>query len=68
MYSACCELLCRTVYFIKKTEQSEAILQHSTRLSSSQAAVRYSAVRCFVNPEPLNLEPLNGYNYLSLQL
>ncbi len=29
MYSACRELLCRTVYFIKKTEQSESTLRHS---------------------------------------
>ena len=34
MYSACRELLCRTIYFIKKTEQSETTLRHS--------AVRYS--------------------------
>ena len=24
-----------------------------------QAGIRYSAVRCFINPEPLNPEPLN---------
>jgi hypothetical protein len=29
MYSARRELLCRTVYFIKKTEQSETTLRHS---------------------------------------
>jgi hypothetical protein len=36
-----------SVYFIKKTEQSETTLRNSTRLSSSQAAVRYSAVLRF---------------------
>ncbi len=39
MYSACRELLCRTVYFIKKTEQSETTLRYS--------AVHYSAVLRF---------------------
>jgi hypothetical protein len=31
-----------SAYFIKKTERSDSILHDSTRLSSSQAAVRYS--------------------------
>ena len=39
MYSARRELLCRTVYFIKKTEQSETTLRNS--------AVRYSTVLRF---------------------
>ncbi len=37
--SACRELLCRTVYFIKKTERSETTLRHS--------AVHYSSVLRF---------------------
>ena len=39
MISACRELLCRTVNFIKKTEQSETTLRNS--------AVHYSAVLRF---------------------
>ena len=50
MYSACRELLCRTVYFIKKTEQSETILRNS--------AVHYSAVLRFAPfIVTLNVEP-----------
>ncbi len=30
MYSACRELLCRTVYFIKMIERSDSTLRHST--------------------------------------
>ena len=57
MYSACGEPFCRTVYFIKKIEQSETTLRYS--------AVHHSAVLRFAvqssNPEPLNPEPLNGF-------
>jgi hypothetical protein len=41
MNSACRELLVERS-ILKKTEQSDSTLRHSTRLSSSQAAVRYS--------------------------
>jgi len=48
MYSACREHLGRTVYFIKKIEQSETTLRYS--------AVHHSAVLRFA-VQPLNGEP-----------
>jgi len=33
-------------------------------LRPSTFDIRYSAVRCFINPEPLNLEPMNGHHLI----
>jgi hypothetical protein len=52
MYFARRELLCRTVYFIKKSEQPTAQAKPSFEILRFD--IRYSAVRCFVNPKPLN--------------
>ena len=62
--TACREPFCRTVYFIKKIEQSETTLRHS--------AVRHSAVLRFAvqipNRQPLHYEPLNPEPLLTLNL
>jgi hypothetical protein len=65
MYSARRELLCRTVYFIKKTEQaysaekatkakSETILQNSAVRYSIFCSLLFPATR---NPQPISRNP-----------
>ncbi len=56
MYSACRELLCRTVYFIKKIEQAysaEKATKARSETTLRNSAVRHSAVLRFA-VKPLN--------------
>ena len=70
MYSARRELLCRTVCFIKRLSKAKPpfdILRFDIRHSAVCCSghlkfhTRGSGFGFAVNPEPLNLEPLNGY-------